>query len=141
MVGCNRKTIYSHYEPTPLAGWDRNDTLTFCVAPIPADGLYHEEVGLRTSSAFPFKGLTLVVEQRTLHAFMMRIDTLSAQLMESDGTIQGQGISYFQYSFPLTDVYLNGGDTLMVSVRHVMKREVLPGVSDVGVTVAVQNEK
>ena len=58
-ASCNRKTIYSHYEHTPLDGWEKNDTLVFSVPPVKHDGVYREMIGLRTSSAYPFMGLTL----------------------------------------------------------------------------------
>ena len=131
-VGCSRKTIYSHYEPTPLEGWEKNDTLSFRVMLIRSDGSYKEEIGLRTSGAYPFTGLTLVVEQRSVPSGMMRSDTLHARLVSRDGTVQGKGIVYYQYKFHLANLRLNEADTLYVSIRHNMKREILPGISDVG---------
>ena len=131
-VGCSRKTIYSHYEPTPLEGWEKNDTLSFRVMLIRSDGSYKEEIGLRTSGAYPFTGLTLVVEQRSVPSGMMRSDTLHARLVSRDGTMQGKGIVYYQYKFHLANLRLNEADTLYVSIRHNMKREILPGISDVG---------
>ena len=135
LASCERKVIYSHYEPTSVAGWGRSDTLTFCVAPVPEDGLYQEQVGLRITSDYPFMGLSLEVEQHMLHSLMVRRDTLHAEVVDRGGNFLGEGIGYFQYRFKLTELPLNAGDTLMVHVRHVMMREILPGVCDVGVTV------
>lgn len=135
MVGCNRKTIYSHYEHTPINGWEKNDTLKFSIFPVRTDGLYREEVGLRINSAYPFMGLTLIVEQHTTQKRLMRSDTLHTSLIDHDGTIQGEGMSYYQYNFHLANLQLQADDTLLVNIRHNMKREMLPGISDIGVTL------
>ena len=82
LTGCSRKVVYSHYEPTPIDGWEKNDTLSFTVVPIRHEGMYLEEVGLRTSGIYPFTGLTLIVEQRATPSGMMRSDTLHARLID-----------------------------------------------------------
>ena len=134
LTSCNRKTIYSHYEHTPIAGWEANDSLTFDVKPITTEGIYDETVGLRISSAYPFMGLTLIVDQQ-LPVGIHYIDTLHASLIDHDGTIQGLGISFFQYDFLLRSLPLNKDDSLHICIRHNMKREILPGISDVGITL------
>lgn len=139
-AGCNRKTIYSHYEPTPIEGWDKNDTLYFMVAPIYHDDAYCETIGLRISSAYPFQNLSLIVEQYTRLSGMKAKDTLNVELSDDRGTMKGDGINYFQYECALCDVNLLRDDTLFFKIRHNMKREMLPGVSDVGVKVTQREQ-
>lgn len=134
-ASCNRKTIYSHYEPTPISGWEKSDTLSFCISPIQQDGTYSEEIGLRISGAYPFKGITLITSQYTQPYHILRTDTLHAHLIDDDGNIQGTGVSYYQYNFRLATLRLYANDTLYVNIRHNMKREILPGISDIGVTL------
>lgn len=134
-TSCNRRTIFSHYEHTPTSGWEANDSLTFSLSPVRHDGLYEETVGLRISSAYPFMGLTLVVDQKVIPSGIRHLDTIHAHLINRDGTIQGHGISYFQYEFQLRRLQLNANDSLHFCIRHNMKREILPGVSDVGITI------
>ena len=134
-ASCNRKTVYSHYEHTPLVGWEKNDYLSFSLPPFNQGGTYREEVGLRINGAYPFMGLTLIVEQQVFPSGMTRTDTLWCKLIDADGTIQGEGISYYQYSFHLCDMPLHKGDSLHVQLHHNMKREILPGISDVGLTL------
>lgn len=135
VAACGRRPVYSHYEATPLAGWEKADTLHFLIDGIRADGSYAVDVGLRTTAAYPFMGLTLVAWQQILPSGLTRTDTLACTLTTPDGTIQGQGISHFQYLFRLGQRNLHRGDTLRMAIRHHMKRELLPGISDVGVTV------
>ena len=139
IAGCNRKTIYSHYEHTPIYGWEKTDHLSFVVSPVTDNGTFREEVGLRINGAYPFMGLTLIVEQQVYPSGMRRSDTLSCKLVDADGTVQGEGVSFYQYRFHLCNMRLAQGDSLRVSIRHNMKREILPGIADVGVTLTKIN--
>ena len=130
-AGCNRKTIYHHYEHTPVAGWEKNDTLTFTVK-AKERAVVQRDVELRISGEYPFQRLNLVIEQTTYPAGISRRDTLNCDLIDPQGNIQGQGLSLYQYRFHMTDISLNEGDSLCVNIRHNMKRELLSGVNDVG---------
>lgn len=138
VMSCNRKTVFYKYGHTPIAGWEKNDTLTFDVSPVPADGCYREEIGLRINGAYPFTGLCLIVSQTIIPDNITLNDTLNCRLFSDDGTVKGRGVSWYQYKFHLTDVRLRRGDSLHICVRHNMKREILPGISDVGVRLTNQ---
>ena len=57
----------------------------------------------------------------------------TAKLIDQRGNSKGiGGISYYQYNFNLKDITVMKGDSIIVSVRHNMKREILPGISDIG---------
>lgn len=136
---CNQATVYDEYAHTPIAGWEKNDTLSFEISPMVATGYYQESVGLRTTGAYPFTGLTLIINQTIFPAKGERIektDTLLCQLINQHGENQGQGISYYQYNFPLNVYKFNQGDSIHIAIRHDMKREILPGVSDIGVKIS-----
>ena len=133
LASCNRKTLYHHYEQTPLGGWEKNDTLLFCVPAAQQRAVVQRAVELRISGAYPFQSLSLVVEQTTLPSHIRRRDTVSCRLINANGTVEGGGVSLYQYQFPLTDISLNEGDSLCIAIRHNMKREIIPGVSDVGI--------
>ena len=47
LAACNGATVYDTYVHTPIAGWEKNDTLSFEVAPLPETGHYQESLGLR----------------------------------------------------------------------------------------------
>lgn len=133
VLSCNRKTIYDHYEPTPISGWEKNDTLIFDISPVEADGNYKQEIGLRINGVYPFTKLCLIIDQTILPANMTLSDTLYCRLFSDDGTVKGRGVSWYQYKFHLTDVRLTRGDSLHIRIRHNMRREILPGISDVGI--------
>ncbi len=66
------------------------------------------------------------------------VDTLNCALIGANGVPKGQGIGYYQYAFDITSMDLQEGDSLHISVRHDMKREILPGISNVGVSLTKQ---
>ncbi|MBP5340564.1 MAG: gliding motility lipoprotein GldH [Prevotella sp.] len=136
IAGCNRNTVYSHYEHTPIEGWGCSDTVCFCVTDIPQSDTYAEELGLRISTAFPYTALTFIVSQQAKASALDRIDTLTASLTDDEGNLNGKGgIDHHQYTFPLSNVHLEQGDTLRIAVTHCMRRETLPGISDLGIVI------
>ena len=135
VTACNQQTAYYHYEHTPMTGWDKNDTLTFVIGPVSASGRYTEEIGLRISGESPFMSLNLIIEQRNKSKQLLRVDTLACSLVDEQGHVQGRGVSQFQFTFPLSAMDLQEDEQLYVKVRHDMKRDILPGISDVGLRV------
>ena len=144
LVACTGNKVYDSYEQTPVAGWEKNDTLTFGVPPMEQEGIYQMDLGLRINGSYPFMGLTLIVEQLIVHSpdyckarhlpqIGIVTDTLTCKLIDEQGRVQGQGLSYYQYDFPVSEVELQKGDSIYVKVWHDMKREILPGVSDIGI--------
>jgi len=189
-------TVYHHYEPIPVAGWEKTDTIMFGVPPIDEDGLYNIRLGLRTTGQYPFMSITLIAEMQTIAvadtmsqkpvadslshkpladslnikpladspsikpladspsikplADSLNIEpvastlsrerpiiryNLPCRLMNKNGHTQGQGINYYQYEFIVADIPLNAGDSLRIGIRHDMKREILPGLSDLGIII------
>ena len=135
MVGCNRKTLYSHYEPVRVSGWNKSEVLHFSVSPVADSAFYIETIGVRITTRYPFCGLALVVEQQRLPSGEFYADTLRAILLDSLGNIQGGGVSRYSYSFALKTLSLNKGDSLSVNIRHAMNEEKLEGVTDIGFTI------
>ena len=66
------------------------------------------------------------------------VDTLTCQLIDDSGNATGYGINHYQYLFPLTTLKLDKGESVRVAIRHCMKREILPGILDVGVKLSHQ---
>ena len=139
MAACTDQTVYYHYEHTPESGWEKNDTLTFLTPPIAVEGQYIEDVGLRISGDYPFMALNLIVEQTVLKPHPSSLtDTLTCSLIDEEGNAKGNGISHYQYTFPLTTLRLAQGDRLRIAIHHDMKREILPGISDIGIRLTKQ---
>ena len=133
MTACTGGTIYAHYKNT--RGWERTDTAIFELPPMAEGGTYSTAVGLRINAGYPFADICLIVDQRAMPGGTTRSDTLYRRLIDSRNRALGNGLNNFQYEFHVGDSRLRKGDTLMVAVRHYMKRETLPGIEDIGVMV------
>lgn len=62
-------------------------------------------------------------------------DTVNCKLTDRHGNASGTGVNFHQYRFPITELQLQDGDSIHIRVRHDMKREILPGISDVGISL------
>jgi len=135
-ISCNRQVIYTHYNHVDNDGWERSDTMHFCIPAVKQTGTYHQQFMLRTNNSLPFLGVSVIVEQEvfpTTRKFRKRID---CNLVKENGRILGSGISNYQYTFDLDSILLNEGDSLNVHIMHHMKLETMPGVSDVGYLIS-----
>mgnify|MGYP004580451267 CR=1 FL=1 len=142
LSSCKESLVYDQFAHTPIAGWEKNDTLSFEIPPLTSAGYYQEQLGMRITGAYPFMGLTLIVEQ-TIYPDkhkksekIEKVDTIQCDLIDKNGITKGQGISYYQYNFPINVYRMNEGDSIHVTIRHDMKREILPGVSDLGLKLS-----
>lgn len=140
LPSCNHSTVFDQYAHTPIAGWEKNDTLSFEVAPLAEAGTYQQSLGLRITGDYPFMSLTLIVKQTIFHnkrkvLSECKIDTVNCELIDKNGVSKSQGISYYQYNVPINLYQMHQGDSIHIAVQHDMKREILPGVSDIGIKI------
>ena len=131
MVACEDVTYY-HFNHTPLYGWEKNDTLVYDIPPLKEPGKYREYISMRISESYPFKSVFLIIEQYTYPGKRVTRDTLSYNLVNAKGERTGNGISYYQYNYLLREKDFRRGDSLHITIRHDMKREILPGINDIG---------
>ena len=131
-AACKLQTVYHHFEPTPKNGWEKNDTISFVIGPIAEEGRYAEDVQLRVNGEYPFTALTLLIEQEVALSQEKRVDTLFCSLFNQQGDAEGGGICQYQYNFRLATMELQKDEKLRVTIRHQMKREILPGIIDIG---------
>ena len=140
LPACGNGVVFDDYDHTPIDGWENDDTLSFSVPRMKASGTYIPSVGLRTTSEFPFTAISLVVEQTVEPGHRIYTDTINCRLSDDRGNQLGRGINYFQYECPLPQRFLRQGDSLHVTVRHIMKREILPGISDIGLKLTKRQQ-
>lgn len=120
-----------------MAAWDRQDTLHFSIAPITRRTVSHREVQLRVTEQYPYQNLCLIIEQTTYPSQRFRCDTLMCSLVPVVRHLaETNGISMHLYQFPLRDISINEGDSLQINIRHGMKREMLPGIADIGIKLS-----
>jgi gliding motility-associated lipoprotein GldH len=136
LCGCQRQVVYHQFRHISEPGWDKTDTLHFDVTPLKADGTYCLHAELRTDKNYPFQKLTLEVNQTVFPSHETYHDKINCNLISEEGVIGGDGISYFQYRFHVRNVSLHQGDSIHLSLTHNMKREIMPGIADVGIRLS-----
>lgn len=135
LLSCTGRKVYDTYNHTFVSGWDRGDVLSYDVPKVKTAAKYSTMLGLRVSDGYPFQSLTLIVEQTVYPKKTTRRDTVNCQIYDSRGTIKGRGISCFQYHYQISQMNLQEGDSLHITVRHDMRREIIPGIADVGIEI------
>lgn len=138
LAACQQRAAYSHYEPVSLNGWNREDTVKFSFGPVAESNSFRKTLGLRASLDYPFTNLSLIVEQVVMPSGTVSCDTLDISLIDIDGSPKGKGVNHYQYNIPLNSISLLAGESLYISIHHNMKRENLPGISDIGLTLEGQ---
>lgn len=133
MASCSRQQkVYANYEHIDDAEWEKTDTITFDVPPMTAAGSYRERLGLRLADAFPFMTLSLEMEIHVLPKGLIYASQHKFNVIDQKGNPMGKGLSLHQYDFDLNELELEEGDSLHIKIAHNMKREILPGVVDLG---------
>lgn len=135
LTACETDVVFSQYKHTAPGGWEKNEALIFEVDSMPSSGTYAMIMGLRISDSYPFRNLHMVVEQTILPSHQMVKDTLTCWVSDKRGTMLGHGVSFYQYDLPVRRLSYNKGDSISIRVRHNMKREILPGITDIGITL------
>ncbi len=135
--GCTRRPAVSEYRSTPLDGWETGETLTFDIDSLRCEGNYLLSLGVRTSAArkFPYKQLILEVRQNWHEPLMSRTDTLTFDIATHTSR-ERSGISISRYEQPCTTLPLPQGARGTITVRHLMRHNFLPGISEVGILLA-----
>ena len=132
---CDSGDAAYEYLPTPVEGWEQSDTLRFHADTVRSGGEYELTLGVRSSQAvpYPFQTLWLVVRQQWHSPERLRTDTVECRLATAGGDDTGHGVSLSQHVFPIATLQVPEGASADITVTHFMRRELLPGIADVGV--------
>lgn len=135
-TACQERRVYDHFEQAPAEGWEQREALAFDVPPQQA-GSYHLEVCVRTTQAYPYRNLALLVETEAKPSGTLTRDTVTYNFYEAREALAGRkGVSCAELTMPVGTLSFAQGDSVHVSIRHLMRRDCLSGVSDVGVIVS-----
>ena len=133
VAACSRLPVYSHYEHIDGESWRRDDTLTYTTT-VRDSANYHLILGLRATNAYPYRQLTVNVDMKVNEN--EELSPLTIDITDAEGEMQGSGNTIYSYDVPIGDVVLGSNDTLTVSIHHAMSKFSLPGITDIGLTVA-----
>ncbi|RRD79782.1 hypothetical protein EII14_05310 [Alloprevotella sp. OH1205_COT-284] len=142
-TACLRDEVYFAYRSADVEGWDTGEHIGFTVDSLAQGRTYHPTLHLRTTAApvYPFQTIVLIVSQswQFPHPSVSRrdsvlhtADTLTLRLMTSSGHPTTEGLALRQYTHPLPSLRLPRGARGKIDVRHIMRKEVVPGIANIG---------
>lgn len=134
--GCRDEVFFHRYASVPLSGWDKRDTIDFDIPPFAATQPYSLTLELRTSPAFPYRSIWLVAEQRFENPALVRRDTVYCPVTTPQGSGTGKGVNLYTYEYPVLTEQRRQGQYGRIRVYHIMRREEMPGISDVGLRLS-----
>ena len=136
-MACTRHTLVHSFRAIPEEGWRRGDTLVFTLPPSPDETDYGLYIGLRLHNRFPYREIWLAVEYCTPGEEERGTpDTLCFRLSDTKGNLDGQGINLLQYELHAGTLHMHAGEGGQLRLHHLMRRETLPGIREVGVRLA-----
>lgn len=131
LAACDGHTRFHSFQPMADEGWSRTDTLTFSLPPADAEGDYQLLVGMRYGKDFPYEGIWMTVETELPPSPSVRRDTVYFR-MNMPEEARSRGIMYVQQEMPVAVVHLRQAQQCRIRLRHIMRREVMPDISDIG---------
>ena len=131
---CSRRPVIHHYEQVMVDGWTPGDTVKFYIDSLKHSGNYEPIIGIRTSVSvlYPYRSLWLAVRQQWHNPEYERTDTIECLLTDDNGDTMGNGVSIYQHTFPQEPIYLEQGNTAEISISHIMRHDMLPGITEIG---------
>lgn len=96
-------------------------------------------LGIRMNKEYPFQNIQIVVDQTVYPEQRTLSDKVTCKVTDSNGLMLGHGISLYQYDIPIRKTNYEKGDSITVRIRHNMKREILPGIVDIGMVLRKSN--
>lgn len=138
-ASCGYRQKKHTYRSISEEGWSALEPQTFIIDSLPDDGLYDVSVGIRTTHSYPYRSMWIIVEQEWENPRSLRTDTLKCNLTNEAGDFSGSGIAVHQYVFPVSRDQHKRAQRGLISIRHLMRREMLPGVSDIGLLFGPAN--
>ena len=140
LSACNDGRVYDTYRHVDVEGWERNDTLKFSIG-VSQSGLYSLNIGMRTNTSVPFQTLSMVMTRSQKSEPKQHSDTVSCNIVDREGKLLGRnGISSNEVRYHVRDIAMADSDSLFVCISHCMRRESLPGLTEVGLQLVRTNQ-
>lgn len=138
-ISCSHTHDYSGYLPVNPEGWAYGDRLDFKVATaynsdsVVRGNIY---VSLTHDNNYEYNGLWLEVRYTPTGSNTQLVDTVHVEMCDDLGRWYGTGMpGYYQLIDTVTAVPVSIDTASVISVRHIMRVDTLPGISQVGISI------
>lgn len=136
LPACQSNTIYHSYQPAPLAGWSKSDTLVYTLPENIPTGSYEVEIGIRHRETYSYRNLWLTISQNMQDTLRYRTDTVEINLADETGNWKGDGPGgLYQYTcrYKSSLPIIAEGSARTFRIVQIMKDNPLKNISDVGI--------
>ena len=134
LAACNNSgTLFHSYKPLSAEGWDRRDTVRFDLTEAETDIDGTLFIGLRTKANINMRDIVLAVEQCLKTPYTYRCDTIRYPLTDAEGFALAKGVNHYQYETQQLPIHLQKGQSGSVRIHHLMRHEVIPNITEVGI--------
>lgn len=132
LISCMEHVTYHSCQPITNQIWCNNDTLCFQIDSLASYDNLSLEVELRTLEEYPYKNLSLIVEQ-VWPKLPKRTDIITLRIDNN----QKQYINPIYITESVSQpIYINKASRNgKIKIYHYMKKQVLQGVNDVGIRI------
>ena len=133
VTGCTIAVEHNLFRSIDPEGWRRGDTLVFMLPSSAQAQDYDVYVELRIDNSFPYRELWIGIEKQA--GGQTSKDTICFSLADEDGTLNGQGLHLLQYEEHAGHIRPTNDEKATISIHHLMEREIIPHICEVGVRV------
>lgn len=130
LSGCMDRTVFHHCQSVPQCVWQQEDTLLFRPDTLAPGQPYTLQVQARILQDYPYRQLQILVEHNLEKEPCA--DTLLLQITDTAGVMLGRQIFLHQVH-TATHTFTPQQSRGWIRIRHLMRREALPGISDIGI--------
>lgn len=118
-----------------MDGWSRNDTIAFELPPANFEGRHAVDTEIRSAHQFPYRRVYLIRELSLQSPIKIHKDTICIETGSGEPLAKGKGVTMKAYSHSDTTLVLRKGQKGNMKLYHIMSREVLPHITDIGIKV------
>jgi gliding motility-associated lipoprotein GldH len=138
---CSEEELFSEFHSFPDSEWEQQDIIRFQVPVQDTISRYEVFLEIRNNNDYPFRNIWMFIDYQNPQGDV-RHDTLHAELADIYGKWYGKGISLYTYTFPysLNTQYPDTG-TYVYTIRQGMRKNPLPGISDIGLRVSKKTDQ
>ncbi len=148
LAGCDkaghmhRTLLHSYQRVSGTTGWHANDTIVVALPPLTENGRWDFSAGVRARTDFPYQGLWMVAETRLQKPQAIVRDTFYFRLTDPRGEPLTTGVNLMQRE----QLVVQGrpffrGQKGEIRIFHLMRREKLPGIIDIGVKMVQTQDR
>ncbi len=141
LTACQRRTIYTHFQPVPIQGWNQDSVLAYHFTIDDTLSEYNILITLRHTARYPFQNVWMFVQEKQ-DSNVLHTDTIEGYMADDYGRWIGKGMNNYELILLYADNYrfTHSGEYLF-TLQQGMRVEWLPGIEDVGLTISKNDGK